>query len=73
MSGLYFEDFYVGRQFATEPVILNEATHEIPRQTLSCEKARRVLDWSSAYSLTDGLRETITWYAKRSECQPNDA
>jgi len=52
------------------PVILNEATHEIPRQTLSSEKAERVLGWRSAYSFEAGLRETIPWYRARPECQP---
>jgi CDP-glucose 4,6-dehydratase len=45
-----------------KPRILNEATHEIPRQYLDCAKARRVLDWRPAHSLEDGLRETIGWY-----------
>ncbi len=46
-----------------EPVILNEATHEIPRQYLDCTKARRLLDWRPRYPLDDALRETIAWYA----------
>ena len=45
-----------------EPVILNEASHEIPEQSLSCEKARRVLDWRHRFSFTDGLAPTIEWY-----------
>jgi CDP-glucose 4,6-dehydratase len=45
------------------PHVLNEATHEIPRQYLNCEKAARLLDWRPRYSLEQGLRETIDWYA----------
>ena len=44
------------------PVILNQAANEIPEQYLNCTKARRVLDWSPACGLDDGLRETIHWY-----------
>ena len=47
---------------STSSVVLNEATHEIPRQYLDCAKARRVLDWRPAHSLEDGLCETIAWY-----------
>jgi CDP-glucose 4,6-dehydratase len=45
-----------------EPRILNEATHEIPRQYLDCAKARRVLGWRPAHSLEEGLVETVAWY-----------
>lgn len=45
-----------------EPVVLNEARHEIPRQYLDCAKARSRLDWQPAYSFEDGLRETLAWY-----------
>ncbi len=47
------------------PKVLNEAGREIPKQYLSCEKAKRMLDWQSKFSLDDGLRETIDWYQKR--------
>jgi CDP-glucose 4,6-dehydratase len=46
------------------PVVLGQARGEIRRQTLSCEKARRVLGWSHRYSLEDGLRPTLEWYAR---------
>jgi CDP-glucose 4,6-dehydratase len=46
-----------------EPVILNEATREIPEQTLDCSKAERVLGWQHRFELRDGLGETIPWYA----------
>lgn len=45
------------------PIILNEASHEIPRQYLDCSKARRLLGWRPQYTLEAGLCETIDWYA----------
>lgn len=45
-----------------EPVVLNEARHEILHQYLSAEKARRMLRWQPRYSLREGLWETIEWY-----------
>lgn len=47
---------------ALEPIVLNQASREIPKQYLDCSKARRVLDWQPRHTLEDGLRETITWY-----------
>ena len=44
------------------PHILNQATHEIPRQYLDCSKARRLLEWQPSHTLEEGLEETITWY-----------
>lgn len=44
------------------PVILNEASHEIPRQYLDCAKARAWLDWRAQRTLAQGLAETIPWY-----------
>jgi len=35
-----------------------------PRKSVDVAKARRVLGWRPYYSLTDGLRETIKWYAE---------
>lgn len=46
-----------------QPVVLNQATHEIPRQYLDCTRARELLGWRQRYTLEDGLRETIAWYA----------
>lgn len=45
-----------------KPIILNHASHEIQRQYLSSEKARRVLGWQPVYSLEEGLRRTLEWY-----------
>lgn len=44
------------------PVVLNQASNEIPRQYLSSQKARRLLDWAPAYNLRTGLERTIAWY-----------
>ena len=48
-----------------EPVILNQASEEIPNQYLDCAKARRLLDWSPRFSFEDGLDATIPWYQER--------
>lgn len=45
-----------------EPVILNQASGEIREQYMSCDRARNLLGWSPAYSMEDGLRETVGWY-----------
>jgi CDP-glucose 4,6-dehydratase len=45
-----------------EPVVLNQASHEIVRQYLASEKAHRLLGWRAQYSLADGLRQTLPWY-----------
>lgn len=45
-----------------KPIVQNQASHEIARQYLSSEKARRVLGWQPRYSLEEGLRRTLDWY-----------
>lgn len=45
------------------PVILNEASHEIPKQYLDCAKARAFMNWRPAFTLEQGLDEAIAWYA----------
>ena len=47
------------------PVILGEASREIPKQYLDCAKARRELNWSPRYTLEEGLKETIEWYEEK--------
>lgn len=47
-----------------EPIVQNEASHEIRRQYLSAAKARRMLDWRPLFSLDEGLKRTIDWYRK---------
>lgn len=45
-----------------EPRVLNQASHEIRQQHLSAAKARRLLGWSPAFTLEEGLSRTIAWY-----------
>lgn len=52
-------------QGALSPVILNQASHEIPCQYLDCSKARQLLGWAPEFSMGQGLRETIDWYRAR--------
>lgn len=44
------------------PKILNEAKNEIKDQYLSSNKACKLLNWESKYSLDFGLKNTISWY-----------
>ena len=48
-----------------EPRILNEASHEIPKQYLDCAKARRMMGWRPSYTMDEGLIEAIEWYRDR--------
>lgn len=50
-----------------EPTILNQAKSEIVEQTLSSEKALRLLNWKPQYTVEEGLRETVEWYMKHFE------
>ncbi|NOR47283.1 MAG: NAD-dependent epimerase/dehydratase family protein [Methanosarcinaceae archaeon] len=45
-----------------EPMILNQAQHEIRNQYLSAKKAKEQLGWSARYTLDSSLEETIKWY-----------
>jgi CDP-glucose 4,6-dehydratase len=45
-----------------EPEIRNEAHHEILAQSLSAEKARRMLGWRPLFTLDEGLTRTVEWY-----------
>ena len=45
-----------------EPLVLNEARHEIPHQSLLAGKARERLGWAPAFTLEQGLGRTIGWY-----------
>ena len=45
-----------------EPEILNQASNEIHHQSLSAEKARKILHWSPLFTLDSGLQKTINWY-----------
>ena len=45
-----------------EPDILDRAHGEILHQSVSAERARRVLGWQAQFSLEQGLAETVEWY-----------
>jgi CDP-glucose 4,6-dehydratase len=45
-----------------EPIVQNQASHEIRHQYLSAEKARRLLGWKPLFDLDEGLRKTVDWY-----------
>lgn len=45
-----------------QPVVLDEAAHEIDHQRLSAAKARSILGWQPLFTLDEGLRRTIDWY-----------
>jgi CDP-glucose 4,6-dehydratase len=45
-----------------QPRVLGQAKGEIDRQSLSSEKARRLLGWEPATSLSEGLAKTVQWY-----------
>ena len=47
---------------SADPIIANTATMEIKAQTLDSSKAKSLLHWSSAWTLEEGLRETVRWY-----------
>jgi CDP-glucose 4,6-dehydratase len=47
-----------------QPRVLGQARGEIDRQSLSAEKAHRVLAWEPRTSLPDGLAQTVVWYRK---------
>ncbi len=47
------------------PDIRNTARAEIREQWLSSEKAHRALGWRAAYTLEQGLAETLAWYRAR--------
>ena len=45
-----------------EPIVLNDVKGEIKHQYLSAAKAKSILGWSPAYTVEEGLKETIDWY-----------
>ena len=45
-----------------QPVVLDQAQHEIKNQYLDAAKAREVLDWQPLFTLQQGLRLSIEWY-----------
>ncbi len=53
-----------------KPDVRNEAAHEIRKQVLSAEKARRLLGWSPSFDLAEGVKRTIEWYRSYLEETP---
>ncbi len=47
-----------------QPKILNEASNEIPIQSLNSEKAKTQLNWKPRFGFDEGLQHTIDWYRK---------
>lgn len=45
-----------------DPDIQATATHEIPHQYLSAERARRVLGWTPRWTVEEALDQTVDWY-----------
>jgi len=45
-----------------QPMVLNEAKSEIPRQYLSAQLARTRLGWAPSKGLPERLAETVEWY-----------
>ena len=56
----------------TEPVVLGEATTEIPEQWLDSSTARAELGWRPMTGLEEGLRKTAAWYRRHLEAPPCD-
>jgi len=46
------------------PVVVGNAAHEIPSQSLSAEKARTMLAWQPTFSLHQGLKRSVEWYRR---------
>lgn len=45
-----------------QPIIQNNASHEIPEQHLNSHKSEKLLGWKAKYGVKLGLDETINWY-----------
>jgi CDP-glucose 4,6-dehydratase len=54
-----------------EPVVLGEASHEIPEQHLAAGRAKEVLGWTPTRTIDEALVETVAWY--RAELDRNGA
>ncbi|MEZ6060312.1 MAG: GDP-mannose 4,6-dehydratase [Planctomycetaceae bacterium] len=50
-------------QSPLQPVVMNEAVHEIRHQYLDATKAREVLGWQPLFTFEQGLSRTIQWYS----------
>ena len=45
-----------------EPIVLNQATCEIPVQYLDVQRAQKIWGWQPKVTLEDGLARTVDWY-----------
>ena len=45
-----------------KPVILNQASNEIPVQCLNSSKAKDLLKWKARFGFEEGLKQTVKWY-----------
>ena len=52
-----------------EPLVMNEASNEIRRQSLDASRARRMLNWTPLFTLEQGLARTIRWYREFLMCE----
>lgn len=67
------EEIVISMQVShVQPIILNQATNEIPAQHLSSHKARTLLNWSPAYGVRKGLEETVAWYKEYLHDSPHE-
>lgn len=55
---------------ALDPVVLDEATNEIPSQYLDSTRARQELGWAPKVGLEEGLLRTVHWYRTHLKEQP---
>ena len=55
--------YVASNQEYVEPKILNSTKSEIRDQHLNSQKARRILNWTSKVSLSEGLSMTADWYS----------
>jgi CDP-glucose 4,6-dehydratase len=44
--------------------IINNQKNEIPEQSLNYDKAEKLLNWKSAFTFEEGIKETLEWYKK---------
>jgi CDP-glucose 4,6-dehydratase len=49
------------------PIIQSDAPNEIPAQWLDATKARTRLGWTPAFTVHDGLMQTVEWYRETLE------
>jgi len=53
-----------------EPIVLDEASHEIAAQYLDARRAKTLLGWTPRVALDEGLVRTIAWYRRLLAAEP---